>query len=179
MNILENEKIILKGINKCKKKDFYLLNMITSLHIFALASIVFLFIYKYVNVYIVYGVALFVYIIFVLFQTKKTYLDYQKFFGFDEIVITEDRVYYNICMNKKGNYLNFDSYIDISEIKDLNIKKGLYPQRLNIIFNTTNETKPELNNVDDNSISYINVHCLDNAKEIYDYLSCKIDKKSL
>ena len=67
MTILESEKIVLKGTNKSKKKDFYLLNMITSLHIFALASIVFLFVYKYVNVFIVYGVALFVYVLFVIF----------------------------------------------------------------------------------------------------------------
>ena len=179
MTILESEKIVLKGTNKSKKKDFYLLNMITSLHIFALASLVFLFVYKYVNVFIVYGVALFVYVLFVIFQTKKTFAEYVKFFGFDEVVITEDKLYYNICMNKKGNLINFDSFIYIDDIKSIKIKKGLYPQRLNVVFKTTSNTRDELNNPDDKSISYINIHCLDNANEIYDYLSCIINKKSL
>ena len=102
-----------------------------------------------------------------------------KFFGFDEVVITEDKLYYNICMNKKGNLINFDSFIYIDDIKSIKIKKGLYPQRLNVVFKTTSNTRDELNNPDDKSISYINIHCLDNANEIYDYLSCIINKKSL
>ena len=65
-------------------------------------------------------------------------------------------------MNKKGEYLNFDSFVFIKDINFIQIKKGLYPTRLTITYNDCNE--------------YVNIHCLDNAREIYEYLSCLINK---
>lgn len=163
MTLLDSEVVKLRGRNRCKKSSFILLSMLTSLHVFVLAIIIAFIARYYVPWFVIMIIASIMYLFFVLYQTNASYKNYSKFFGGDEIVITENRVYYNICMNKKGNYINYDSYILIKDINFIQIKKGLYPQRLSIIFNECNE--------------YINIHCLDNAKEIEEYLSCLIEKK--
>lgn len=163
MTLLDSEVVKLKGRNKCKKSNFILLSMLTSLHVFFLALIVAYVTRYYVQWFTVLIISMIVYLFFVIYQTNASYKNYSKFFGQDEIVITEERVYYNVCMNKKGNYINYDSYVLIKDINFVQIKKGLYPQRVSISFNDYNE--------------YINIHCLDNAKEIAEYLSCLIDKK--
>lgn len=163
MTLLENEEVLLRGRNECKKSSFILLTLISTLHVYVLASIVYLFAYKVVRGWIIYLIATIMYVLFNVYQLKKTYENYSKFFGHDEIVITKEKVYYNVCMNKNGEYINFDTFVFIKDINFLDIKKGLYPKRLTIMFNDKND--------------YVNIHCLANATEIYDYLSCLIKQE--
>lgn len=163
MTLLENEVVNLRGYNRCKKKDFFLLSMITSLHVVALGALVSIFAKNYVRPVVVLIITVVMYLLYVLFQNKKTYKDYNRFFGRDEIVITDERVYYNVCMNKVGEYKNFDSFMLIGDITFLEIKKGLYPKRLKIYYGENNE--------------YIIVHSLANALEIKNYLQDKIANK--
>jgi len=165
MTLLEHEEIILKAEHQCEKKSFYLLNLITCLHVYALASIIYIFCYKVIQLWVFYLIATIIYLLYVFFQTNKNYEHYKKFFGNDELIVTKDKVYYNVCMNLKGNYVNRDENVLISEITDLEIKKGFYPIRLKIYFNQGQD--------------YVVVHCLKNANEFYKYLSCLIPKKIL
>lgn len=160
MTLLENEVVNLRGYNTCKKKNFILLSMITSLHVIALGALVALFARNFVRPIVVFIITIVMYFLYVIFQNKKTYKDYNRFFGRDEIVITDERVYYNICMNKAGEYKNFDDFMLIKDITFLEIKKGLYPKRLKIYYGENNE--------------YIIVHSLANAQEVKNYLQDKI-----
>lgn len=173
MTLLEHEEVLLRGKNKCERKEFIPLSLLSNAFLIIVPTLSALLLKRYIRPWIIYIISITIYIIEVIVHTRKTYQNYNKFFGNDEIVITKDKVYYNVCyIEEDGDYANRDSSIDIKDLEAVIVKKGMYPKRISLIFKNKDNSPNEPN-------EHIIVHCLDNAEEICDYLTCLIEQKPL
>ena len=160
MIIPENENILFKAYNEIKKSKFYMQAAIISLIPCSfIASLYFLF--KAFNVYAYFAFVLVFYLLLVLITASKLYKDYTRFYGSDEMAISNTKIYFNVCMNKGGNNVNVDSNRYLSEIKNAYIVSLWNPKRLKIEFN------------DD---TYIVIHCVKDIEDVLNYINdvCKL-----
>lgn len=154
MIIPDNETIVYKTYNELKKITFYKQGFIISLIPCGFIASCYVFLRALNPIF--YFIFVFVfYIILSLYTRKKLYNDYLKFYGSDELAFSNNKIYFNVCMNENGTNVNVDGNKYISEISDAYIKGGWNPKKLVINF------------ADD---SHIAIHSLKNIDEVLSYI---------
>jgi len=151
MIIPDTEEIIYVAKNELKKTKFYIQSFIISIIPAGFLSCLYILLQS-LNIYAYFAFVFLIYVCCSIVSANQTYKNYERYFGSDELAISKTHIYYNICMNVKGEYQNFDSNKTLNSIKDVYIKSGWNPKALVITFR--DET-------------HITIHSLKNIDEVY------------
>lgn len=160
MIIPTSEKILYSSHNVEKKWGYLLFSFLISLQSLVIVGIFYIFAYKIIEILWIIIIAFIVYIIIAIITYFKGYNKYMRYFGTDELSLSETKIYYNVCMLQKGEYTNFDGMSDYQKVKEVLIKKGLRSDQLVIYF------------VDD---THITIHCLGELPEIKQLIDKKMN----
>lgn len=157
MIIPDNEIIIYRGTNCVNKGCFYMQGFIISLVPSGFIASLYLLLNAFNAIYYFIFVFIF-YILLSLFTSNRTYKEYVRFFGNDEVAFSNTKIYFNICMNVNGNNQNIDSNRYLNEISEVYIKKFWNPSRLVVVFNDG---------------SHITIHSLANIEKVASFCNMK------
>lgn len=161
MIIPDNVNIEFKSNNYISKKDFLVKGFLISLAPLIFMSTCYLFLKKFMGP-VFYFILVFVFYVILSFLTRnKLYNEYKKYFSGDELALSKDTLYYNICMNKAGVYTYLDSNVLYKDIVNVSIKKGIGPDRLYVFLK------------DD---SYLTFHCLKDIEFVKKNIENKLNK---
>ena len=119
-------------------------------------------IFKSIPPVVYFSIALSLYVALSFISGNSSYKNYLRYFGNDELALSDTKIYYNICMNISGNYTNLDSNRDLKDIKEIYIMGGWNPKKLVIYFN------------DD---SHIAIHSLKDMEEVKENIEALINKQ--
>ena len=161
MIIPDYVKIEFTAKNELHKKDFIAQSFIISIASLVFLSCCYLLLKSFVNPILYFALVLIAYVIISIITLNKTYKNYEKYFGHDELAYSNNTLYYNICMNKAGVYTNLDSNVLFKDIKCVEIKKGLGPKKLYVFL------KDE---------TYLTFHSIKNIEDVKKNIENKLNK---
>ena len=161
MIIPDNVSIEFKSSNIINKKDFILKGFLISLAPLIFMCACYLFLKKFMGP-VFYFIIVFIFYIVISFMTcNKLFKEYKKYFSGDELALSNNTLYYNICMNKAGVYTFLDSSVLLKDVNNVLIKKGIGPDRLYVFL------KDE---------TYLTFHCLKDIEIVKKNIENKLNK---
>ena len=163
MIIPDYVKIEYTAKNELHKKDFILESFLISLASLVFLSFSYLLLKKIVNPIVYFILVIIAYVVISLISLNKTYKNYEKYFGHDELAYSSNTLYYNICMNKAGVYTNLDSNVSFEEIKSVEMKKGIGPKKLYVFL------KDE---------TYLTFHSIKDIEQVKKFIENKLNKNN-
>lgn len=161
MIIPDYVKIEYVAKNELFKKQFVLSSFLISLAPLVFLSASYLLLKNMIGPILYFAFVFIAYIVLSILTLNKSYRNYYRYFGHDELAFSDTHLYYNICMNKAGEYVNLDSNVEFVNIKSVNIKRSIGPDKLYIFL------KDE---------TYLTFHSIKDIEEVKKKIENKLNK---